>query len=196
MTTKFRNKYRIKSSRLPGYDYTRNGAYFITICTHNRICIFGNIVVETGLRPVSTTITIKPIFNVTPNNTRHYFTPVINLSVEGKIVNECWFDLPNHYSNIVLDEFIIMPNHIHGIILIKDYSGTKQKHGLSEFVRALKSFSSRRINEYRKSNEHEIWQPRFYDHIIHSDNELERIRTYIKNNPINWLFDKNAMKVK
>jgi putative transposase len=194
MTTKFRNKYRIKSARLSGYDYTRNGAYFITICAQNRNCIFGNIiVVETGLRPVSTTSPVStcatsPVSSITPFKTGH-FIPLINLSGEGKIVNECWFDLPNHYSNIFLDEFIIMPNHIHGIILIQNYSGVKQKHGLSEFVRALKSFSSRRINEYRKTKEYVTWQSRFYDHIIHSDNELDRIRTYIRNNPKCWLDD-------
>jgi len=127
---KFRNRYRIESIRLRGYDYSRDGAYFVTICTKNRDCIFGDVViVETGLRPVST----------------------INLSDIGKIVMECWYDLPNHYSNIVLDEFIIMPNHIHGIIKIQNQGQEEKKHGLSEFIRAFKSFSSRRINEFLKT---------------------------------------------
>jgi REP element-mobilizing transposase RayT len=182
MTTKFRNKYRIKSTRLNGYDYTRNGAYFITICTKRHICLFGNIDVETGLRPVSTT---------NNSNKTGKKTIRINLSEDGKIVTDCWFDLPNHYSNIILDEFIVMPNHVHGIILIQNYTGEKQKHGLSEFVRAFKSFSSRRINEFHKSNNSETWQSRFYDHIIHSENELNRIRIYINNNPDNWLNDQH-----
>ena len=189
MTEKFRHQYRIKSSRLGGYDYTRNGAYFITICTQNHICLFGDIVVETGLRPVSTN---------NPDNFKNsgIKTAIMNLSDEGKIVSHCWFDLPNHYLNIILDEFIVMPNHIHGIILIQNYSGEKQKHGLPEFMRAFKSFSSRRIHEFRKSNHPDIWQSRYYDHIIRSDNELDRIRTYIKNNPGNWVTDKNFINSK
>jgi REP element-mobilizing transposase RayT len=200
MLAKFRNRYRIESTRLRGYDYSRNGAYFITICTKNRICLFGEIVidvmdfmiVETGLRPVST---ITPNTPITPN----CILAKIKLSDAGEIVYDCWYDLPNHYSNIILDEFIVMPNHIHGIIIIENNIETglrpvsieKQKYGLSEFVRAFKSFSSRRINEIRKPNKYEIWQPRFYDHIIHSDNELDRIRNYIKNNPKNWINDRN-----
>ena len=123
------------------------------------------ILVETGLRPVST---------VSP--------PKIKLSDFGKIVADCWYDLPNHYSNITLDEFVVMPDHIHGIIIIQNGSDTTIKHGMSEFIRAFKSFSSRRINEFNAAKL-EIWQPRFYDRIIRSDNELNRIRLYIKNNP-------------
>ena len=206
MTEKFRNKYRVQSTRLYGYDYRRNGAYFITICTKKHICFFGNIVVvETGLRPVST-LNVRPVstLNDRPVSTNNKNDStgrdnqdcinnnvIITLSDEGKIVSDCWFDLPNHYLNIILDEFIVMPNHIHGIILIQNYKGKPRTHGLSEFVRALKSFSSRRINEYRNSNLTETWQPRFYDHIIRSDNELNRIRNYIKNNPNNWLNDEH-----
>jgi REP element-mobilizing transposase RayT len=150
------------------------------------------MIVETGLRPVST---ITPNTPITPN----CILAKIKLSDAGEIVYDCWYDLPNHYSNIILDEFIVMPNHIHGIIIIENNIETglrpvsieKQKYGLSEFVRAFKSFSSRRINEIRKPNKYEIWQPRFYDHIIHSDNELDRIRNYIKNNPKNWINDRN-----
>jgi putative transposase len=192
MTTKFRNKYRIESVRLNGYDYSRNGAYFITICTKRHLCLFGNIDVETGLRPVSTNKSDKSDNSDISNKTGKK-TIRINLSEEGKIVTVCWFDLLNHYSNIILDEFIVMPNHVHGIIIIQNYTGEKQKHGLSEFVRAFKSFSSRRINEFRKSNNSETWQQRYYDHIIHSDNELDRIRKYIKNNPDNWLTDQNCI---
>jgi REP element-mobilizing transposase RayT len=122
VTEKYRNKYRIASSRLPGYDYSRNGAYFITVCTYNRENLFGDVIVvpgdtvetgpiddvETGLRPVSTTTK----------------STEIKLSDFGKIVSDCWYDLPNHYPNIILDQFIIMPNHIHGIIIIQNYPGS------------------------------------------------------------------------
>jgi len=98
-------------------------------------------------------------------------------------VTDCWHDLPNHYSNLILDEFVVMPDHIHGIIIIKNDSDVRPKHGLSEFIRAFKSFSSRRINEFRKTKKPEIWQSRFHEHIIQSNRALNIIRTYIKNNP-------------
>jgi len=176
MVLKYMYRYRIESARLKGYDYSRDGAYFITICTKNKFRLFGEIKnynndecvdVETGLRPVSTST--QP-------------TPQMILSNIGQIVTGCWYDLPNHYPNIRLDEFIVMPDHIHGIIIIRNGSDNKLKHGLSEFIRAFKSFSSRRINELNKTKI-SIWQPRFHDHIIRSDNELNRIRLYIKNNP-------------
>jgi putative transposase len=113
------------------------------------------------------------------------------LSDAGKIVSDCWFDLPNHYNNIILDEFVILPNHIHGIIRIQNPNIRNPKHGLSEFVRAFKSFSSRRINEIQKTNKSGIWQSRFYDRIIWSEKDLNRIRLYIKNNIINWLNNSN-----
>ncbi|MBW6500417.1 MAG: transposase [Bacteroidales bacterium] len=164
---RFRNKYRVDSTRLKGYDYSRDGTYFITICTKNREWLFGEIVQSQ-----------------------------IKLSGMGKIVYDCWYDLPNHYSNIYLDEFIIMPNHIHGIIAIINNPYLKHKHGISEFIRAFKSFSSRRINELfpvdvetglrpvsTSTRSTGIWQPRFYDRIIRSYDELKRVRLYIKNNP-------------
>jgi REP element-mobilizing transposase RayT len=199
MAEKFRNKYRVQTTRLFGYDYTRNGAYFITICTKKHICYFGDIEVETGLRHVSTNNKID-INNKNITNLRHSHdfqnnNARIKLTDAGKIISDCWFDLPNHYLNIILDEFIVMPNHIHGIIFIQNFACKQQPHGLSEFVRAFKSFSARRINEFRKSNLEGIWQPRFYDHIIRSDNELDRIRTYIRNNPNNWLNDENYIDI-
>jgi len=168
MASRFRQKYRIETTRLDGFDYSKPGNYFITICTKDRKPLFGEIIDEK-----------------------------IRLSETGKIVSECWSDLPNHYQNIILDEFIVMPNHIHGIIIIRNGLDNNSKHGLSEFIRAFKSFSSRRINELRKSKivdvrtvetglrpvSTTIWQPRFYDRIIRSDNALNRIRLYIKNNP-------------
>jgi REP element-mobilizing transposase RayT len=167
--TLYKNKYRIESTRLQEYDYSSPGAYFITVCTINREYYFGEI--ADG----------KMILN--------------NF---GKIVLDCWHDLPNHYANIILDEFVIMPNHIHGIICInnvetglKPVSTTKTNHGLSEFVRALKTFSSRRINTNRKTSGYPLWQSRFHEHIIRNEPELHKIREYIINNPLNWETDEN-----
>jgi len=178
MASRFRHKYRIETTRLDGFDYSKPGNYFITICTKDRKPLFGEISDEN-----------------------------IKLSETGRIVSECWSDLPNHYQNIILDEFIVMPNHIHGIIIIRNGLDYNSKHGLSEFIRAFKSFSSRRINKLQKliivytdfgvetglrpvststpdtNTPSCIWQPRFYDRVIRSDNELNRIRLYIKNNP-------------
>ena len=85
----FKDKYRIESIRLPGHDYSSPGAYFITICTHNRQYLFGEIV----------------------NNE-------MILNEYGEIANKYWYEIPKHYTNTQLDEYVIMPNHIHGIIFI------------------------------------------------------------------------------
>jgi putative transposase len=119
MGTRFRQKYRIETTRLKGYDYSRPGNYFVTICTRKRKPFLGELI-----------------------------KGKINLSEAGIIVSECWFDLPNHYPNIILDEFIIMPNHIHGIIRIVQHSNKISNHGIPEFIMAFKSFSSCRINEF------------------------------------------------
>ena len=157
------NKYRVESTRLKGYDYSHNGAYFITICSFKHNCLFGEIFVETA---------------------------EMILSDIGKIVSKCWFDLEEHYPQIALDEFIIMPNHVHGIILIEENGSLEiRNHGLSEFVRAFKSFSSRGIGELKLKDLSRIWQSGFYDHIIHSAKELEGIRNYIRDNPVNWIND-------
>ena len=203
MAEKFRNKYRVQTTRLFGYDYTRNGAYFITICTKKFTPYFGEI--KKG--------------NMT-------------LSETGIIVNDFWFEIPYHFPNAQLDEFIIMPDHIHGIIIIKSKSDSKlnlnyinvetpnlgvskestiknvkyetpnlgvstnsmikqgNKHWKSNSIGSI-------INQFKRICTIKVkscgldlsWQPRFYDHIIRSDNELDRIRTYIKNNPNNWLND-------
>ena len=91
--TLYQHKYRIESTRLKGWDYKSNGSYFITICTKDRDHLFGYV--ENN----------KMVFN-------QY----------GTIVNQCWFDLPNHYQNIRLDAFIVMPDHVHGIIIIDNHN--------------------------------------------------------------------------
>jgi putative transposase len=195
--TLFRNKYRVESTRLRGFDYAKNGAYFITIITKNRICLFGEIThcgaVETGLRPVSITDPTETHKSTDPTETISFdiLIPKMIISDAGKIVSDCWYDLPKHYNNIILDEFILMPNHIHGIIKIQNRNDGNIKHGLSEFMRAFKSFSSRRINEINGRVKNEIWQSRFYDHVIRSEDELSRIQIYIRNNVFNWRNDNN-----
>jgi len=175
----FKNKYRIESIRLPEYDYSTPGYYFITICTKNRENLFGEIIHGKLIK--------------TPS---------------AKIVGRCWFDLPNHFRQCALDEFIIVPNHIHGIIVIPDNqtitaveTGLKpvstladnanKRYSLSEMVRAFKTFSARRINELHNSTGQQFWQTGYYERIIRNESELFHIRGYIKNNPINWGRDRN-----
>ena len=83
-----------KSPRLKGYDYAQDGAYFVTICTRNRVCLFGGVVDE-----------------------------AVELNVYGRIVEACWHDLSHHYPNIELDTFVVMPNHVHGIIILRNGVG-------------------------------------------------------------------------
>ena len=171
--------HRPNSLRLQGFDYSQSTSYFITICTHNREYILGEI--ENSL---------------------------MTASFAGKIVWECWLDLPSHYRNTILDEFIIMPNHFHGIIILTDNNpnpvgagfkpapslaqdnNTIVNHSLSEIIRGFKTFSSKRINEQRRTRGIHVWQRGFHDRIIHNENELYAIRNYIKENPANWPLDK------
>jgi len=160
-----------KPNRLRGYDYSKNGYYFVTICTQNLVEWFGKV-----------------------ENDQ------MALNEYGRIVSECWHDLPNHYRNIKLDESVIMPNHVHGIVIIDNVgNGFKpfptKYHGLSEIIRGFKTFSSRRINYKITNNRCFHWQKSFYDHVIRNENELAFIREYILNNPKKWDLDTENMYV-
>jgi REP element-mobilizing transposase RayT len=167
-------KHHRKSIRVPGYDYSQSGAYFVTIVTYQRECLFGEVV-----------------------------DGEMFLNKNGQIVEYAWNDLPNHYPHVDLGTYIIMPNHFHGIIFLLDTVGAglrpaptsqQKRHGLPEIVRALKSFSARRINEHLNSPGVPVWQRNFYDHIIRDD-DLNRIHLYIQDNPLNWATDdENPMR--
>ena len=159
-----KKRYRGKSKRLPGYDYSQPGKYFITICTKNHSCIFGRI---------------------EDNKT--------NLNQFGRIAKKYWIEIPEHFTNTVVDEFVIMPNHIHGIIIIKsnndknsnrEYANRKPKT-VSTIIGSYKAAVSKTINQIRNQN-NSIWHSNFYDHIIRTYAELNKIREYIKQNPSNW----------
>jgi REP element-mobilizing transposase RayT len=115
----------------------------------------------------------------------HLFGEVIagkmQLSHFGEIVLKCWNRLPRHYPNAILDEFVVMPNHVHGIILT---------YPLSEIIRGFKTFSARRINELRGIAGVPVWQRNYWEYIIRNEGELQRIREYIINNPMKWEEDK------
>jgi len=172
--TLYKNKYRSETTRLQDWDYSWPGYYFITANTKNRVMLFG-----------------------------HVEDKKMILNEYGKIVEKCWFDLSEHYDNLRLDEFVVMPDHIHCIMHIlsehdidSDFVGTglkpvptkseSKRHGLFEFVRALKSFSARRINESRKTPGIPVWQTRFWDRVVRDRIELYYIRKYIMDNPAKW----------
>ena len=126
------------------------------------------------------------------------------LNKYGHIIENCYLDLINHYPNCLLDEFVIMPNHFHGIIIIQNTNqpvidlsvgnGLKPfptRYSLSEIIRGFKTFSSRKIHELGLNSF--IWQKSFYDNIIRNKYSLYYIREYIKNNPINWNDDRNNL---
>lgn len=168
--TKFQNKYRIESSRLKSWDYTTPWWYYVTIITTGHFEYFGRI--ERG--------------NVLLNE-------------YGLIANYCWEDISKHFSNIELDYYIIMPNHIHGIIIINENVETRhasslpKKHiTLSNIVGSYKSAVSKQIHEIGFSEFK--WQSRFYDHIIRNEKDLFNIRKYIIQNPLKWEFEKHKIE--
>lgn len=180
---KFRGKYRVESSRLQGWDYTDAGYYFVTICTSHHEPFFGQI--RDG---------------------------EMQLSSVGNIAYRCWVGIPDHFSHVQLDEFVIMPNHLHGIIIVVPEKATNndlvetlhatslprscdvkmssispRRGSLSVIVRSYKSSVSRWA--HRNGHPDFSWQPRFYDHIIRNEASLGRIRRYIHDNLAKWQED-------
>ncbi|PSB43071.1 transposase [Chamaesiphon polymorphus] len=149
-----------QSIRLNGYDYSRSGAYFITICTHDREYLFGEIVNE-----------------------------AIELNTLGELARSHWQQLSQHHPNIIIDESIVMPNHLHGIIILESSTGSTKS--ISEIIRGFKTFSAKAINKERGLRGIPVWQRNYYDRIIRNELELDRVRQYIMNNPRNWDADKN-----
>jgi REP element-mobilizing transposase RayT len=160
-------KHHRRSIRLKGYDYSQDGAYFVTICTHNREFSLCDIVDGEA-----------------------------TLSEDGKIVNYEWMRSSEIRKEIELDAFIIMPNHIHGIIFIHDNkdknvgaNGRSPLRSLGSFVSGFKSITTKRINELHNTPQKPFWQRNYYEHIIRNDRSLNAIRRYIQNNPLIWQYD-------
>lgn len=176
MSGKFRNKYLIPSTRLSNWDYSSNGYYFITICTKNKINYFGEIM----------------------NNK-------MQLSEIGKIIEQYWLKIPKHFQFVELGEYSIMPNHIHGILIINNFISHVETPNLGVSTIKIKQNKWKSgclgliINQYkrictiniRKKYENFSWQSRFYDNIIRTEKSFYYIREYIRENPINWNKDKN-----
>jgi putative transposase len=160
-----------KSIRLTDFDYSQPGEYFVTICTYNKMCVFGKVSEDKAI-----------------------------LSSIGNIAQKCWEDIPTHFPNVELDEYVIMPNHIHGIIVITEGRDlinqipTKKfplmknpKMTLGKIIRHYKARSAKYIHDSGYVDFQ--WQPLFYDRIVRNDKEFDNIRDYIINNPLKWILD-------
>ena len=180
------NRHHRRSIRLRGYDYSRPGAYFITICTQNRRCLFGDVV-DGRMR----------------------------LNDAGKMIQTTWNEIPHHYPGINVDAFVVMPNHIHGIIVIvgprpcawpmtarPDPQAQGQSQGIApagtlslpDVVKRFKTLTTKRyidgVKQYGWPRfDGRLWQRNYYEHIIRNNESLERIRQYILDNPVRWLTD-------
>jgi putative transposase len=171
MKTSERKSYKIKSIRIPEYDYSTENYYFVTICSFQKQKIFSEI-----------------------KNGNIYLTEI------GKIIKDEWSKTEQIRDNAIMDDFVIMPNHIHGIIVLNSkvcaekttrrvVSTTLKPSSLGSIIGQIKSITTKRIRKLTNNPEIKIWQPRFYEHIIRNDKELFEVRTYIKNNPVKWSED-------
>ncbi len=176
---------RRRALRLRDFDYTQAAAYFVTVCTHHRACLFGEIL----------------------DGKMHLHEP-------GRIVQAAWQALPQHYPHLCLDAFVVMPNHVHGVIILApaedarvgltaagdvgagfkpaptEFPTVARRHGLPEIVRAFKTFSARRVNAARAALGKPLWQRNYYEHVVRNEDDLSRIREYIDLNPLQWDLDR------
>ncbi len=169
---------RRRSIRLPAYDYTSAGAYFVTICVWGRECALGDVV-----------------------------DGEMGLSDLGHIVAESWAWLADHHPYVTLDAWAIMPNHMHGIIIIHDdvcrggsrtapttgigaASSADKRKPLGRLIGAFKTTSTKRINEVRGLPGTPFWQRNYYERVVRNEGELRAIREYIADNPLHWQLDR------
>ena len=188
---KFQNKYRIPSARLQNWDYGANGAYFITICCKNMQYFFGAV----------------------NQNEMH-------LNALGQIAREIWEAIPNQFPYVELGNFVIMPNHMHGILIINNvetrliaspviaspviasvpgkggFSGEKNPMINENIARIIRWYKGRCSFEMRKIHADFEWLARFHDHIIKDSKSFDTIQTYIEHNPAKWAADKFNTAIK
>ena len=176
------DSHRRRSLRLAGFDYGREGAYFVTICTHNRAGLFGEIV-----------------------------NGEMRLNVVGQVAATCWLGIPAHFPHVRLDTYTIMPNHVHGIIWLGANPmavspsappvGAKNLSPLLPRASVVRSPSKTvgsivrgfkiGVTKWVRANTDvwEVWQRNYYEHVIRNDAALNRLRQYIMDNPARWAED-------
>ena len=182
------SRLRRQSTRLKGFDYAQVGAYFVTIVTQDRLCLFGYVAEDKMF-----------------------------LNQAGELIEAIWGELPSRYPEIHLDSFVVMPNHVHGIIVIGRPVGvplvgtqndtdsrtldadlratTRVAPTLGDIVGAFKSITTvgyaRRVRSGEWDRFHRrLWQRNYYEHVIRDSDELNRAREYITNNPLKWELDR------
>ncbi len=185
------HRHQRRSLRLPGYDYSQAGAYFVTLCTHDRACVFGEVV-----------------------------DGEMRLNEWGEIVRDEWFKTATVRPYVVLnaDEFVIMPNHVHGIIWIvnddmvgatgpvapieatRRVAPTERPCGptpasIGAIMAQFKSAVTKRSHELRGTPGLPVWQRNYYEHVIRNEESLDQIREYIRNNPVEWASDRENPEV-
>jgi len=161
-------KHRRRSIRLKGYDYSQPGAYFVTICTRNKEYLFGEII-----------------------------DGKMMLNKVGEIVRDEWNRIPRIHKNAKLDEYVIMPNHLHGVIMITDALmvswqrvhkvgsfGKPVSGSLPTIIRCCKAAITSKINELRQTPGLPVWQRNYYEHVTRGGEDLNEVREYIINNPL------------
>lgn len=153
-----------RSIRLKGYDYTQPAPYFVTVCVQGREAIFGKIVGEE-----------------------------MQANDAGRMVGAAWDDLPRHYPGVQIDAFVVMPNHIHGIIVLTNPTDPARL-SLPDVVHRFKSFTTAQYRRGVESNgwppfAGRLWQRNYYEHVIRDEDEWNRIRDYIRTNPQGWALD-------
>jgi REP element-mobilizing transposase RayT len=166
------------STRLTGFDYSQPGAYFVTICCKDRQCLLGSI---SGGK--------------------------VELTAIGQIAREVWNSLPDRFPPLVLDAFVIMPNHVHGVLGIRAVPGIvgagltppavaaplsipeAPKPSLPAIIGAFKSISTINVNRQLKTKGKQLWQRSYYEHIVRKGEDLRKIQQYILENPLMWSLD-------
>jgi len=158
-----------KSIRLKEFNYSSAGFYFVTICTDDKIHLFGKII---------------------DNEVR--------LNTAGRIAQECWSEIPVHYPRVKLDVFTIMPNHVHGILIIENHANTRAQDIVplqSQYQKTLSGSIGAIVRGYKigvskwfqqNTQIKDVWQKNYYEHVIRKEESLLKIQEYILNNPASW----------
>lgn len=156
-----------RSIRLRDYDYAQSGVYFVTLCVAQKQCLFGDVVED-----------------------------VVQLADIGKVVETTLLSLPEHFPQLTLDMWVVMPNHLHVIFILEDIqeggsrtAPTVSRKPLGRLIGAFKTMSTKQINLQRNTSGEILWQRNYYEHIIRNEKSLEEIREYILNNPARWAED-------
>jgi putative transposase len=160
--------YRKQPLRVKMFDYRTAGYYFVTVCTANRICCLGDCLEDR-----------------------------IILSPLGKIVQDCWEKIGQHNAHVQVDQFVVMPNHVHGILVFNDreISQTTRRCSVNSLSGSLASVigsfksASTRLGRDMLNPELSLWQARYYEHVIRTEKALGKIRNYVSNNPVYWYLD-------